>query len=126
MSMIRETSPYGTSIVNEVQKPIESENNVSSPVLPELEIKAVADVLGLEKESERNQYSDKLDTLLEWAKSQTKDHSTENLKWIIRSLELKLGTPPLSEKRINFPSRYAYLLMEKGKITSEMKRFEML
>lgn len=104
-------------------EPMESKQIVGG-VFPELELKAVADVMGLEKESERGRYADKLNTLLEYAKGQTSDHSPENLKWIIRSLELKLGTPPLAEKRISYVARYAYLLREESRLAKEREGFE--
>ena len=90
----------------------------------DLEIKSIGQVMGLEKDSELGQNQSKLQTLLEYAKSQTDDYSLENLKWIIRSLELKLGTPPLAEKRINYVTRYAFLLTQEQKIKQEKEKFE--
>ena len=84
-------------------------------------VKAVEQVMGLDNDSERNRYAQKVNTLLEWAKTQTKDHTPENIMWAIRSLELKTGTPPLAEKRINYIARMAYLLMEGKKIETEIK-----
>lgn len=100
---------------------------ISGPALPELLIDAVAQSMGLDgDEAEKNRSMEKIETLLEYAKSQTKDHSPENIKWIIRSLELKLGTPPFSEKRINYLARYAYLMMDKKKLEKELMSFEQL
>src|SRR5664279_1659095 len=89
----------------EVHPPI-----VVGDVSGDLELKAIGQVMGLERDSEIGQNQGKLQTLLDYAKTQTEDHSLENLKWVIRSLELKLGTPPLAEKRISYVTRYAYLL----------------
>lgn len=111
-------------VVKEAPEEIKSENNVSSPVLPELQEKAIFQVVGLDDANEQSAYRHKAQTLLDYAKSQTDDHSPENLKWIIRSLELKLGTPPLAEKRINFLSRYAWLEMEESKLKKEKLAFE--
>jgi hypothetical protein len=115
------------------EEPVKSETQViepvsklSAPVLPELQEKAIHQVMGFEKESETHLYKHDIQILLDYAKSQTKDHSPENLKWIIRSLELKLGTPPLAEKRIKWLARYAYLSMESKKIEDEKKQFEQL
>jgi len=105
-------------------KPMVSEKSISSPVLPELEFKSVAQVMGLESETDQAHYRDNIETLLEYAKTQSKDHSLENLKWIVRQLEFKIGTPPLSEKRISYLARYAYLLNESKKIEEERKAFE--
>lgn len=113
----------GQEVVPE-SKPFVSEQSISAPVMPELESKAVGQVMGLEKESELGQYRDEIQTLLDYAKSQTTDHSLDNLKWVIRSLEYKIGTPPLSEKRISYLARYAYLLTEGKKIEKEKELFE--
>lgn len=105
---------------------IKNPDTISAPVLPELLNKAVEQVMGIESEEEKRRYRDDLDILLQYAKSQTKDHSPENIKWIIRSIELKLGTPPLAEKRIKYMARYAYLSLENNKIKEEMKKFEQI
>jgi hypothetical protein len=86
--------------------------------------RSIGSVLGLETSSELSVNKAKINTLLNYAKSQTEDHSPENLKWVIRSLELKLGTPPFAEKRVNWLSRYAYLLTEEKKIQKEKEAFE--
>jgi hypothetical protein len=104
------------------EKPQVSQNNVSSPVLPELELGAIADVLDLSRH-ELSRYDDQLHTLLDYAKKQTDDHSPEGLKWAVRSLELKLGTPPLAEKRIKYLARYAYLMAEESRIKKEKESF---
>lgn len=83
---------------------------------------AVRQVLGLdEKESIKNK--DKIQTILNWARTQTKDHSPENIKWAIRDMEVRLGSS-FAEPKINRVARYAYLAMEKNKIDGELKSFE--
>lgn len=129
MSMIRQVDSAGEVIpdekIEDSSKIIQPrKEGLISPLFPELEIKAVQDVMGLEDEADKGRYRDNVHTLLDWAKTQTTDHTPSNLQWIIRSLELKLGTPPLAEKRIIFMSRYAYLMMEKGKLDKEVKQFE--
>ena len=104
--------------------PMDSKRNVDALALPEMESRAIGQVMGLEKDSEFGQYQDKIQTLLDYAKSQTDDHSLENLKWVVRSLELKLGTPPFAEKRITWLSRYAYLSTEEAKLKKEKEVFE--
>jgi hypothetical protein len=93
------------------------------PVLPQLMEDAIAQVMDIDS-SERHKYADKLGTLMEYVKSQTKDLTPENIKWVIRSLELKLGTPPFAEKRINYVAQYAYLLSEKKKLDKDIRNFE--
>lgn len=102
----------------ETQEP----EQLSSPVAEGLQQAAIQQVMDIE-DSEKHKYTRDLEILLDYAKSQTKDHSPQNLKWVIRSLELKLGTPPLAERRIKYVSRYAYLVLETSKIKEEMQQF---
>jgi hypothetical protein len=102
----------------------ETPQQISGPALPRLLEDSVAELMGIEDSAEKNRSIDKINTLIDYAKSQTKDHSPENIKWIIRSLELKLGTPPLAEKRINYVARYAYLMSEKSKLDKELMSFQ--
>ena len=85
--------------------------------------RSIGIALGLEKESEFSKYADKIHTLLEYAKKESPDHTPENIKWVIRSLELKLGSPPFAEKRINHVARYAYLLSEESRIAKEKEAY---
>lgn len=133
MSQIRDVDKQGRIVEPAAvdEKPtaktlIENADNVRSMVvggepLQEALIKAVEQVMGLDSDTERHRYAPKVQTLLEWAKTQTKEHTPENIMWAIRSLELKTGTPPLAEKRINYIARMAYLLTEGKKIDSEIK-----
>lgn len=124
MAEIKIVDENGVEKAQEPKSELKSENNISSPVLPELQEKAIFQVVGLDDSNEQSAYRHKAQTLLEYAKSQTEDHSPENLKWIIRSLELKLGTPPLAEKRVNYLARYACLEMEESKLKKEKLAFE--
>jgi hypothetical protein len=90
----------------------------------EMDQRAIGQVLGIENESEFSKYQLNLKTLVDYAKTQTTDHSPENLKWVIRSLEVKLGTPPFAEDRVKFITRYVWLLSEGKKIEEERKKFE--
>jgi hypothetical protein len=114
----------GKEVKPEAPKAITPSNGLVGDVSGDIELKAMGQVMGLERDSEIGQNESKLRTLLDYAKSQTKDHSPENLKWIIRSLELKLGTPPLAEKRISYVTRYAYILGEESRIKAEKEKFE--
>ena len=122
MSTIRDISSSGEIQTPTPEKPLVSENNISAPVIPQLETQAIADIFNMEGK-EVIKYSDKLELLLEYAKTQTTDHSLENLKWVIRGLEMKLGTSPLGEKLINRLTQYAYLCLEGKKIDKEKERF---
>lgn len=76
------------------------------------------------KPTEVGQYKEKLKTLLEYAKSQTQEKTPEALKWVIRSLQGKIGSPPFGERWINYLHRYIVLRQEKKKIEDEIKSFE--
>ena len=105
---------------------------VKDPVAPigdtpsdEIFQREIGKVLGVE-DKQFGKYQPDLKILLDYAKTQTTDHSPENLKWVIRSLELKLGTPHFAEDKVKFITRYAYLLKEEKRITNEKKQFEQL
>lgn len=101
-----------------VEKPAGQPQEMSGALrLEEMEIANMFD-LGDGEEA------DSVDTLLKWAKTQTDDHSTQSLKWAIRNLEAKTGTPPLGEKNVNFLSRYAYLALEGMKIDKELDNYK--
>lgn len=121
---IKIVTPEGKPIETK-DVPTTSEGLVGSQP-DEMYQKSIGQVLGIEDNSEFNKYQPQLKTLVDYAKSVTTDHSPENLKWIIRSLNAKLGTPPFGEDRIKFISRYTYLLQEGKKIEEEKKKFEQI
>lgn len=104
--------------------PVEPKETISGIQPDELNQREVGKVLGLENESDFNKYQLDLKILVDFAKTQTTDHSPENLKWVIRSLEMRLGTPPFAEDRVKFITRYAYLVTEEKRIKEERKKFE--
>ena len=75
------------------------------------------------KPSEVSKYKSKLNTLIEYAKIKTEDHSPEGLKWAIKSLATKLGTPPLGEQLIGYLTRFAYLELESRTIEKEKEKY---
>lgn len=114
------------AIISEQEPKAEAETSkesISAPVLPEIMKASVEEAMGLESGEEKHRYKDKIETLLEYVQTQTKDWSPENIKWIVRSLELKLGTPPFSEKRINYVAQYAWLCMESQRMEKEKEKF---
>ena len=114
---------FDTSKVPTEHKEAVTPEQISPPVVTELEPRALSDVLGLTREEE-SQYRDKLDTLLEWVKTQTNDRSSGNLKTIFRELGNKIGTPPLGQKLVNWLAEYAYLELEELKIKKALKEFK--
>lgn len=75
------------------------------------------------KPTDTKMYRQKLDTIIEYAKTKTDDHSPQGIKWAVRSLGLKLGTPPLAEKLVEYLYRYAYLALEGNRIDEQKQRF---
>jgi hypothetical protein len=67
---------------------------------------------------------DKINLLIEYAHSITDDKTTEGLKWAIRSLQGRVGTPPLGEKWLPFLTKYAYLKLEGLKLQKEVEQYE--
>jgi len=96
---------------------------MDGPVSEEMTQRAVEQVLGLDENGNSGKFKNEVRTLIEYAESQTKDHSPESIKWVIRELELKVGTPPFGEHRVRYLARYAYLNMEGKKIEEEKKQF---
>lgn len=74
-------------------------------------------------ENEMGTYRQKIQTLIDYAKVKTDDHSPEGLKWALRNLDLRLGTPPMGEKRINYMYRFAKLELESQRIKAEKEQY---
>lgn len=110
------------NIVEEAPEVVGEPAPPSAPVLPEMQTKAVEQVLGIENEVESSKNRDEVEILLKWAKS--KGHTDINdIKWAIRDLGLSVGSPPLGESRIKYLARFAYLQMESDKINEEIEKY---
>jgi len=84
----------------------------STPVKEgEIELQQIGQIFDF-KPTECQQYANKLRTLIDYAKTQTEDHSITGLKWAIRSLQGKVGTPPLGQSWIAYLTEYAHLKLE--------------
>lgn len=107
-------------------KPVEVKESqtIQSPMGEDISLRAISQITG--NENEVSQYQSELKTLLDYAKTQTQDHSPENLKWVIRQLELKTGTPPFGEKAIKYLARFAFLSLEQRKINKELESYAKL
>lgn len=86
----------------------------------EIEYLSVKQVLDIERDS--TDYDDDINTLVKWAKAQTDSKDPIDLKWVIRDLRMRLGTPTHGDS-IKHLSRFAYLDMEEKKIKSEKRGF---
>jgi hypothetical protein len=91
--------------------------------LDEYMLPSIASIFDL-KPNEIDQYKEELKTLYEYAKTQTELRTPEALKWVIRSLQGQIGSPPFGERWITYLNRYVKLRMEKNKIEEEIKSFE--
>ena len=96
------------------------EETPDDSVSNEIQLKAITDTLDIEADD--SNYTDEIGWLLEYAKDQAEDNTPEGLRWAIRELETKLGTPPFLEDRVKFMARYAYLFMEGKKTNKELQK----
>ena len=71
-------------------------------------IKAIQDALGLEG-GDKVTYKHKVNDIFDYVRRQTNDYTPKSVLRVIQELENKLGSPPLSERRVNWLSRYARL-----------------
>jgi hypothetical protein len=121
MSNLRPIDASG-NIVEKTQSvdALPTPSTVTGNVGEQLIQSAAEDAMGLETTSQKGASRMKIGTILEYVKTQTKDLSPENVKWVIRDLELRLGTPPFGESRVNQVARFAYLLLEQKKLEKEV------
>ena len=119
---IKIVDQQGKEVVEE--QPTEAKTPATAPVLEgELLQQSVGQVFDLTP-NQVNKYKNKIDTLIEFAKTQTEDHSIEGIKWAIRSLQGKVGTPPLGEKWITYLAKYAWIKLEGRKVEKEVEQYE--
>lgn len=106
---------------------VKAEAEQSSPTLPvEVEdtlLQSVGFMFNLHPR-EVTLEKERIKLLIDYAKTQTDDRTSEGIKWAIRSLQGKVGTPPLGEKWIPYLSKYAYLKMESLKLNKEVENYE--
>lgn len=88
------------------------------PLLP-----CVHQVMGIDTDGDKAKYDLKAKDILEWAKGQTEDHSPENLKWIIRDMEMKIGSPAVGERAIDYLHSYIGLSEQKRDIEKKLKKY---
>lgn len=130
MANIRPVDANGEIITEKLDKVDQALSAVKEPqgiegteILNDALIKSVEQSVGLDLGEEITRYSSQVKTILEWAKTQTKEHTPENIKWAIRQLEMRIGTPPIGEKIVSRLARIAFLEMENKKINDEIKSY---
>ncbi len=107
----------------EESKEINTTPNESSIDPETINFMAIADILGMDH-AEISRNDSKFRNLMEYVQSSTDDLSHENIKWVIRDLRMKIGSPMVGEKIIDYLNRYAYLLKEQNNINKELDKFK--
>lgn len=80
----------------------------------------LADMFEIEK-SDYGRLSPKINTLLEYAKANTNDQ--DDIRWVLRRLETKLGTPPMGVNKISHMAEYAYLWLQNQEINKKLDNY---
>lgn len=84
----------------------------------------VMKVLGMENTSPTSAYSDEIQSIIDYAKAQSKEQLTpDRLAWIIRELDMTIGSSPFAEKRIYRVARFTTLNKQKAEIEKELNSF---
>lgn len=81
---------------------------------------AVKQVLEIDRDS--TDYDNELSILVDWAREQTGSDDPTELKWAIRDLRMRIGTPSFGDS-IKHLSRFAYLDLEEKRIKKEKQGF---
>lgn len=110
------------NIIEDAPETVSTPSPPSAPVLPEMQVKAVEQVLGIESETDSSKHAHDVALLLDWAKSQG-NTDINDIKWAVRDLGLRVGSPPLGENRVKYLARFAYLQMENAKISEELEKY---
>lgn len=80
----------------------------------------LADLFEIEK-ADYGKMSPKINTLLDWAKSNTSEG--EDIRWTLRRLETKLGTPPMGTSKLAYMAEYAYLWLQNNEINKKLDNY---
>lgn len=116
MAIIRQVVD-GKVVIPEEPKAPEQPAPMDSYQLPGvMDEEAVAQVLDVH--DKMTLYDHELKTIVKWAQNEGYKNPDE-LKWIVRSLQTKLATPPLTEKWVTRVARYAYLQLEGNRLQKE-------
>ena len=117
---IKIVSPTPTDV-----EEIEAKNEESLPqqvldgATPDM-INSIAVKQVLEIDRDNTDYDEDVETLVKWAKEQVDGDDPMELKWAIRDLRMRLGTPAFGDA-IKHLSRFAYLDSEEKRIKKEKR-----
>lgn len=105
-------------------KPQESRESSTVPVITgDLLNQSVGQMFNM-RPGEIEAAREKIKLLVDYAKTITDDYSAEGIKWAIRSLQSRVGTPPLGEKWLSYLTKYAYIKLESEKLKKEVEKYE--
>ena len=114
----------GEEIKTDGQEIKELKQSDTSPVkIGEIMVQQVGQIFDLTP-IQCQKYINKLNTLIDYAKTQTDDHTAEGIKWAVRSLQGKVGTPPLGQKWLPYLTEYAHLKLESIEREKMLNKFE--
>lgn len=80
----------------------------------------LADMFEIDKQ-DYGKLSPKINTLLDWAKQNTSDG--EDIRWTLRRLETKLGTPPMGRSKLDHMAEYAYLWLQGRELNKKLDSY---
>jgi hypothetical protein len=80
----------------------------------------LADMFEIEK-ADYGRLSPKINTLLEYAKANTNDQ--DDVRWVLRRLETKLGAPPMGVDKISHMAEYAFLWLQERDINKKLDNY---
>ena|SRR3990167_843019 len=118
--IIKMLDPQGLEIPQE-QEEMRTQN---TPIVDsDLLIQSVGQIFNMRPQEIQNQ-KDKINLLIDYAKTVSENHSPEDLKWAIRALQSRVGTPPLGEKWLPYLSKYAWLKLDEVRLKKEVEQYE--
>lgn len=118
MAEIRDVQPDGTLTTPTPPSQPNPKGVLDGEVADPLEL-AVEQMMDLG----RSQNNAKVKALVEWAKSVTDDHTPENIKWTIRDLEFKVGSPAVGQKMIDYLYTYVGLIDQKKEVDTQLNKY---
>jgi len=122
MAEIRDVDEKGEVIEKESLEPLKTGKVLEVPADDPL-LTATEQVLGVETHSDKARYGQKLGDIVEWAKQQTEDHSVAGIKWAIRDMQMKIGSPKFGESNIDYLHSYIALAIQKKDVDSKLKKY---
>lgn len=107
----------------QVPEAVQPKDPESTTITGDMLNQSVGQIFNL-RPNEIVQNKEQIELLLDYAKTQTDDKSLEGLKWAIRNLQDKVGTPPLGQRWLPYLSKYCYIKLESMKFAKEAEKYE--